>query len=150
MFRLSSLPFDTGKAYLLELPCMQSARKAVDYLKSLAGQAFIRKRFAYLSRPMPCYYESKRKNPVYCGQARRVGLIKNDDCLAYVLFEHTVLTIHYCEYYHRDFHGGYAGPNASKYRGPHADELGLIVKRYDERPAGYGPKKKGFEIFIDL
>ena len=150
MLHLNELPFSTIDAYAIELPVMQSTRKAFDYLKSLDGAKYIRKRFTYLAKPLPCYFERARKNPVYCGQARRIGLIKNDDCLAYILFPHSVLTIHYCENFRRDFHGGYAGNNACKYKGPHADEFGLVIKRFDERPAGYGPKKKGFEIFIDL
>lgn len=113
----------------MSLPVARGKNTSFDWLKSLAGQSWLR----------------QSVKPT-------VGLTKNGKMLAYILCNDAVFTIHYACAVKRERHFGLAGYNAGKYRGANPDELGLTVRRYDVRQTDCGPRlvKKQYEIFIDL
>lgn len=72
--------------------------------------------------------------------------------IAFIPVDDAIFTVHYTCVQAREFHAGFAGMNAGKYKGPTAADVGLIVKRFDIRQGEFGPRlvKKAYEIFIEL
>ena len=138
------------QAQSLRLPKPQGKNAAWQYLKSIDGAAWLRRQFSWLASPFPQYLRNGKR--VFCC-VDRIGTTQNGKCLAYIAFPDAVFTIHYCSDWHRERHFGMAGPNAKKYRGKNADELGLTVKRFDVRYDERGKpflRQNNYQHFIDL
>ena len=136
-------------AECLRLPKVQSINTAWKYLQSIAGHEWVRRQFTWLASPLPTYLRNGERKTM---RAPRVGTIRNGKCLAYLTFPQGCFTVHYSEKQKREFHAGFAGMNAGKYRTPDADEPYLIIRQWRVKQVDGMQKlcRINYEIFVEL
>lgn len=134
----------------LALPKHQGINSAWDYLRSRAGMDWLRRQFAWLSSPVPTY---KRGMGRAMRNVPRIGNIRNNAALAYILFPKGLFLIRYQSNVKRESHWGMGGKLARQYDTPCPSEVCLAVCRYNVRQNEWGKdilREINYKIYVDL